>query len=77
MFLLFLANGYIIYTDIPKLSSSSVYCFSKAIKPLTCRISFMVLFLEKQPKSKGPDGYSVNRKLLASGIAIDFWGGFG
>jgi hypothetical protein len=35
----------------------------------------MILFLEKQPKSKGPDGYSVNRKLLAGGIAIDLWGG--
>ncbi len=28
----------------------------------------------KQPKSKGPDGYSVSRKSLAGGIAIDSWG---
>ncbi len=44
------------------------------LKPLTCRTSFMILFLEKNNKSKGPDGYSVNRKLLAGGIAIDLWG---
>ncbi len=34
----------------------------------------MILFLESNLKSKGPDGYSVSRKFLAGGIAIDLWG---
>jgi hypothetical protein len=39
----------------------------------TSYLSYLVhdSFFGKKPKLKGPDGYSVNRKLLVDGIAID------
>jgi hypothetical protein len=36
---------------------------SQRQKPLTCRNSFVIIFLERNLKSKGPDGYSVSRNL--------------